>query len=207
MNPPSHHTNPQNDRELFRRISEGDEDAFRDIFHAYKKILYPVILSLVKVEADAKEILQETFLKLWLKRATLTEIESPGGWLYSVASTEALMHLRKEARYAKRLQKVGAEAMAGQAANFNDIHKDFDTKEVRTLIAEAVEKLPLRRRQVFQMSRLEGYSRKEISETLGISENTVRNQLTDAVEFIRDYITKNKSLYLPALLVWILIKK
>ncbi len=211
-NPASHHTDPESDRILVRRISEGDEDAFRDIFHNYRRTLYPVILSLVKVEADAKEILQETFLKLWLKRKTLTTIDNPGGWLYSVASMEALMHLRKEARYAKRLKNAAASGSIpgttpGPAdTNLADIHEAFDSKEVKALIAEAVDKLPLRRRQVFQMSRLEGYSRKEIAETLNISENTVRNQLTDAVEFIRDYITKNKSLYLPALLIWILIK-
>jgi RNA polymerase sigma-70 factor (family 1) len=208
LNPTSDHNSSETERALFRRISEGDEDAFRDIFHSYRKILYPVILSLVKIEADAREILQETFLKLWLKRETLTAVESPGGWLYSVASTEALMHLRKEGRYLRRLQNAAStNATATAATNLNDIHTQFDTKEVKALIAEAVEKLPARRREVFRMSRLEGYSRKEIAETLGISENTVRNQLSDAVEFIRDYITKNKSLYLPVLLVWILIKK
>lgn len=193
-------TSQANDKQLFRRISEGDEDAFREIFHSYRRTLYPVIFSLVKIEADAKEILQETFLKLWLKRETLPTIDNPGGWLYSVASTEALMHLRKEARYTKRLQKVAP------AADLIDIHEAFDSKEIKSLIAEAVNQLPARRRQVFQMARLEGYSRKEIADILNISENTVRNQLTDAVEFIRDYITRNKSLYLPALLIWILIK-
>jgi Sigma-70 region 2 len=127
----THHTDPKNDpasdKLLFRLISEGDESAFRDIFHAYRKILYPVVLSLVKVEADAKEILQETFLKLWLKRETLTEIESPGGWLYSVASTEALMHLRKESRYARRLQKAGAETRATADTDLRDIHEQFDS--------------------------------------------------------------------------------
>jgi len=187
---------PHADRALFALIATGDEEAFREIFHHYRKTLYPVILSLVKIEADAKEILQETFLKLWLKRETLPAIENPGGWLYSVASTEALMHLRKEARYSRRLQKIGAEP------ELKDIHEQFDAKEVKALINEAVEKLPARRRRVFQMSRLEGYSRKEIAATLNISENTVRNQLTEAVEFIRDYITKNKSIYLPAILIF-----
>jgi RNA polymerase sigma-70 factor (family 1) len=193
------------DKKLFLSISEGDESAFREIFHNYRRILYPVILSLVKIEADAKEIIQETFLKLWLKRETLPAVENPGGWLYTVASTEALMYLRKESRYTRRLQKVAVDGdQTGPA--LADIHEHFDRKEVKSLIQDAVEKLPTRRRQIFQMSRLEGYSRKEIAETLGISENTVRNQLTEAVEFIQDYITKNKSLYLPTLLIWIMIK-
>ncbi len=203
MNPTSNHSNPNSDKQLFLLISQGDESAFREIFHAYRRILFPVILKLVKNEADAKEIIQETFLKLWLKRETLPTVENPGGWLYHIASTESLMHLRKESRYAKRLRKVaGSPAVGGADADLIDIHEHFDRKEVKALIRDAVDKLPARRRQVFQMSRLEGYSRKEIAETLGISENTVRNQLTEAVEFIQDYIVKNKSLYLPALLIF-----
>ncbi len=190
------------DRLLFAKIASSDEQAFERIFDKYTAILYPYILELVEVEADAKEIIQEVFLKVWLKRDTLASIENPGGWLYTVAANEAYLHFRKEARYTKRLQKVAADSTAAAIdPNLSDIHEQFDTREVKTLIADAVKQLPIRRRQVFQMSRLEGYSRKEIAETLGISENTVRNQLADAVEFIQDYIIKNKSLYLPALLI------
>ena len=199
----SNHTHPHHDpaadRDLFRRIAEGDESAFRTVFHAYNRILYPYVLSVVKTEADTQEIMQETFLKLWLKRDTLAGIENPGGWLYTVADNNIKDHFKKEARYAKRLQKAGAED-----SDLSDIHEQFDSREIKDLIREAVDKLPARRRQVFQMARLEGYSRKEIAETLGISENGVRNRLVEATEFIQDYITKNKSLYLPALLILII---
>ncbi len=193
------HINTQSDRILFQKIAASDEQAFERTFDKYTAILYPYILDLVRVEADAKEIIQEVFLKVWLKRDTLPQIENPGGWLYTVVSNEAYAHFKKEARYAKRLQKVAASDPAD--LNLRDIHEQFDSREVKTLIAEAVKQLPIRRRQVFQMSRLDGYSRKEIAETLGISENTVRNQLAVAVEFIQDFIIKNRSLYLPALLV------
>jgi len=204
---------PLSDKHLFARISEGDEQAFQTVFHAYNKILYPYILSLVKIEADAKEVIQETFLQVWLKKDTLPDIENPGGWLYTLAANFSYLHLRKEARYVRRLHNVAAESAAGSnsvsgwsapATNLNDIHEAFDSKEVKALIQEAVNKLPQRRRQVFQMSRLEGYSRREIAEFLGISENTVRNQLQDAVEFIQDQIRKNSSQYLPAILIGIL---
>jgi RNA polymerase sigma-70 factor (family 1) len=199
--PPSRQgaSDPEFDRLLFRRISEGDESAFRTVFHAYNRILYPYVLSIIKIQEDAQEIMQETFLKLWLKRDTLTAIENPGGWLYTVADNNIKDHFKKEARYARRLQKAGAED-----SDLSDIHEAFDSKEIKALIREAVDKLPARRRQVFQMSRLDGYSRKEIAETLGISENGVRNRLAEATEFIQDYITKNKAHYLPAILILIL---
>jgi RNA polymerase sigma-70 factor (family 1) len=182
---------------LFARIAEGDEGAFQTVFHNYNRTLFPFILSLVKIEADAKEIIQEVFLKLWLKRESLTEIDNPGGWLYTLASNSAYDHLRKEARYARRLQTAEVAE-----SSLEDIHEQFDTKEIKALITEAVEHLPLRRRQVFQLSRFEGYSRKEIAETLNLSENTVRNHLADAVGFIQDYIKKNGPLYLPAILIF-----
>lgn len=201
----SPHPSPESDRLLFRRIAEGDESAFRSIFHSYNRILFPFVISLVKIEDDAREILQETFLKLWLKRETLSTIENPGGWLYTVADNIIKDHFKKEARYARRLQNAAAETTAASVdPNLSDFHEQFDSKEIRSLIREAVDKLPTRRRQVFQMSRLEGYTRKEIAETLGISENGVRNRLAEATEFIQDYITKNKSLYLPSLLILIL---
>ena len=190
-------TDNHNDKDMFARIAVGDEDAFQTIFHAYNRTLHPFILSLVKNETDAKEIIQEVFLKLWLKRETLPEIDNPGGWLYTVAANAAYSYLRKEARYATRLKSVADTT----DQSLEDIHESFDTKEVKALIAEAVDKLPLRRRQVFQMSRFDGFSRKEIAEKLEISENTVRNQLAEAVDFIQDYIRKNGPLYLPAILI------
>jgi RNA polymerase sigma-70 factor (family 1) len=192
----------ESDRSLFQKIAASDESAFETIFDKYTAILYPFILDLTKVEADAKEIIQEVFLTLWLKRNTLGDIENPGGWLYTIAANEAYSHFKKEARYAKRIKKLKAEAIAGSVdLNLSDIHEAFDTKEIMGLIREAANQLPLRRRQIFQLARLEGYSRREIADLLGISENTVRNQLVEAVEFVQDYIIKNRSVYLPVILV------
>ncbi len=145
-------------------------------------------------------MVQDIFLKVWLKRETLPTVENPGGWLYTVAANTAYEHLRKEARYSLHLQKISTR-LAATDPNLSDIHEQFDTKEVKALIAEAVDKLPLRRRQIFRMARLEGFSRREIAEILGISENTVRNQLTEAAEFVQDYMRRNGPLYLPLLLI------
>ena len=193
-------SDPETDRILFARIATGDESAFETLFHTHNRRLFPFVLSITKNEADTKEVIQDIFLKVWLKRETLPTVENPGAWLHTVAANAAYEHLRKEARYALRLQNVAADTRANET-NLSDIHEQFDRREIRDLIREAVDKLPARRRRVFQMARLEGYSRKEIAETLGISENTVRNQLTEAAEFVHEYILKNGPLYLPMLLI------
>ena len=188
--------NYQAEKTLFERISLGDEDAFREVFHQYNKTLFPFILSLVKSETDSREIIQEIFLKLWMNRAFLHRIDNPGGWLHTMAANNAYSFLRKEARYAMRQQLAGI----CQDDTSPDLIHQLDSRETKALICEAIEQLPLRRRQVFQLSRMEGYSRKEIAHQLNISENTVRNQLVDAISFVQDYLHKKGTLYLLVLI-------
>jgi RNA polymerase sigma-70 factor (family 1) len=181
------------DQQLFLRISEGDENAFREIFNNYNRRLYPFILSLTKSEPDAREIVQEVFLKLWLSRDRLPEIENPGGWLHAMAANAAYDHLRKTARYELRL--AGFENMQGDSND--EFWKEVEAKEAKELLKQAVSKLPLRRRLIFQLSKMEGFSRREIAEQLKISENTVRNQLAEAMEFVQEYLKGNGMVLIP----------
>jgi len=76
------------DSQLFSRIAAGDEEAFATLFHRYTPQLSPFLVSIVKSEADAREILQETFLKCWLNRDKLDGVDNPGAWLNTVACVE-----------------------------------------------------------------------------------------------------------------------
>jgi RNA polymerase sigma-70 factor (ECF subfamily) len=180
---------------LFKRIADGDETAFRQIFHHYNSKLLPVVLSLVRSETDAREVIQEVFIKIWLNRAALPEMANPGGWLYTVACNVAYDFLRSKATYQLKLRQLSTVDLD------RGLEEQLDAKYTKALIDEAVAQLPQRRRQVFQMARLEGYSRKEIAEKLDISENTVRNQLVEAVAFVQDYLERHASVYLPAVLI------
>jgi RNA polymerase sigma-70 factor (ECF subfamily) len=175
------------DLELFARISAGDEHAFRQFFHKYIEILFPFVVSLVKSDNDAREVMQDVFLKLWTQRASLSKIDNPGGWLRTVAANVAYDFLRQQARYELRLTKFEA----AQSQPDDDFWQKLDAKEAKKVVNEALRKLPFRRRQIFQLNKIEGFTRKEIAEQLNISENTVRNQLVDAVEFVQNYLRKN----------------
>ena len=184
------------DQALFELIATGNEDAFRLIFHEYNKKLYPFIFSIVRSESDAKEIIQEVFLKLWLQRATLPSIEKPAAWLHTITSNATYDFLRVQARYVLRLKKIPQTAGSG-----NFVTDQLDAKFTQAMIAEAMEQLPFKRRQVFRMARMEGMSRREIARVFNVSENTVRNQLASAMESIQDYLTQKGVLYLPVLIL------
>lgn len=185
------------DQELFAKIAQGDEDAYRIVFHAWNSRLFHTVMKLVKSEEEAEEIIQEVFLRLWLQRHTLPSIQTPGAWLHTIASNLALDSLRRKARQQTRLKVIA------ESGNFDNPEPEsqLDAKELQRLIDEAVEKLPASRRHVFILSRRQGLNRSEIAEQLNISESTVKNHLTAALKFIQDYLQNNKGLYLPAVLL------
>lgn len=186
---------PYTDQELFVRIAEGDTAAYREVFHAYNEKLLPFITAVVKSAVEAREIMQEVLLKLWVNRDKLTTIDNPCGWLHTVASNAAYDHLRKIASYELMLSR----SQSVQSNADEEFWKDINALQIRTIIHEAMLKLPPRRRQIFRMNKIEGFSRKEIANQLGISENSVRNQLLDAVSFVRDYLKKTSIILLPLL--------
>lgn len=189
------------DKELFERISEGDEKAFRKVFHAYNKILFPFVVALMKSETEAREVMQEVFLKLWLQRSTLRSVENPGGWLRTLASNHAYDHLRKQATYHRYLNEMHLQ-QPDAAGEFNDQQQ---AAQARELLRQAISRLPERRRQIFELSKLEGLSRREVANLLELSENTVRNQLAEAMDFLQRELQKNIRDFSPILL-WVLLQ-
>jgi RNA polymerase sigma-70 factor (family 1) len=189
------------DNELFQLIAEGDENAFRMIFHRYNKKFYPFILSLLKSEEDARDVIQDIFLKLWVQKDSLSAIENPGAWLRTLSSNAAYDFLRKAATY--QTKRMNLQGLTEE--NPSEFWQKWDAKETREILNEAIEKLPLRRRQIFKLSKIDGYSRKEIAEKLDISENTVRNQLVEAVDFVQTYLQQNNLSSLVSLSVLLII--
>lgn len=181
------------DRELFMQIAAGDENAFATIFHKYNRLLYPAIVKMVKSQTEAKEIVQNTFLKLWLNRQQLTEIEAPGAWLNRVAANFALNSLRDRATYDRHILIAGQS----MAADDDELELNLNARELKKLITEAVEVMPEGRQKVFTMSRYDGMSRHEIAQQLGISESTVKNQLSSSLKFIQEYLVKKHGIHLP----------
>lgn len=186
------------DRELFHRIAKGDEEAFREIFHEYNARLFNAVLKLVKLQAEAEEIIQDTFLKLWLRREHLPSLDNPVAWLHTVASNLALDALRKQARQYRKLAALRDLVEEGSMSGPED---ELEGKEIQLLIKQAVDQLPAARKEVYLLSRGRGLDRKSIALQLNISESTVKNQLNAALKSIQQHIEEKGNIYLPALVI------
>ncbi|QEC42029.1 RNA polymerase sigma factor [Pseudobacter ginsenosidimutans] len=175
------------DRELFRRIALGDEDAFRVLFHAYNKMLLPFVVKLVSGLHDPAEILQEVFLRLWKHRGKLADVENPKAYIVRIVSNEATTYMQKLARQNRLMEK----AIRQRSQDPLTPEEQIALKETARLVTNAVELLSPACRQVYILSREEQLSLPQIAEKLQLSESTVKNQLVKALKDIRLYIRKN----------------
>lgn len=175
-----------NEREILIKISEGDEKAFEVLYRHYYARLKPIVLKYIGTQVDADEILQLAFLKVWLNRESLPEINNIHAWIYKVAYREYLMAIRKQLSYEARLNGYSD---LFQGDNGQEMPKDkVSLEDIRNHIRGIVEGLSPQRRTIYEMSRNEGLKISEIAEKLSISTQTVKNVLFQVMKMIREHL-------------------
>jgi len=172
------------EKALFRQMAGGDEKAFRQLFHHYNKILQPFVLKLTRSSQAAEEVLQEVFLKVWLNRDKLAMADDPKAYLIRIVSNESMNYLRGLAKEEKLLAVV--RPMTPELAPSPE--QGLSCRETEQQIQDAVDRLPKACRDIYRMSREELMRIPEIASTLGLSNNTVKNQLVKALKSIRLHI-------------------
>lgn len=160
------------------------EHSFKCLFDNYKNRVYGYVLSISHSPYVAEEITQEIFLKLWLCRDMLDQVENIEGYIFSIARNKTLNHLRKAAHNIKLLRELQGFMTA---ANDNADEKALSA-QYNKLVQEALVSLSPQRRLVYQLSRQQGLDHEEIALHLRISRNTVKNHLVEALRSIRNYL-------------------
>lgn len=167
-------------------MAAGNETAFRQLFDYYWNHIYSVAFSMTKSVPLSEEIVQDVFLKVWLKRAHLPSISNFDGYLFMIARNHIYNVLRK-----KSVERPFVEYLE---ENFLQLSASPDeamvVKETGQLIKEAVEKLSVQQRSVYELSRNEGLNHSEIAEKLSISKLTVKSHMTKALQYIRQHLIK-----------------
>ncbi|WP_114792541.1 RNA polymerase sigma-70 factor [Niabella yanshanensis] len=190
---------------LQNEVSQGNEQAFAILFDRYHQRLFHFIVNLVKSREVAEELVMDVFLKLWLSRDMISTIENFDGFLFKIAYNKSIDFFRAAAKD-KTVADIIWERIQIPAQSYADaplLMQEYETK-----LREAIDLLPPKRRQVFDMSREDGLSHNEIADTLGISKNTVANTIVEAKQFIKSYLEKHYGLAgLVVLLAYLLKEK
>lgn len=165
------------------------EQLFQELFREYEHRLYVFIMKILRSDATAKDIIQDVFLKLWIIRSKLPEIENINAFLYRLTENRVYDHLRATATRQEYRQAIWDQI---QRANNNE-EEILEKKEFHSIIRDAIRNLPPQRRIVYLLNKDEGLKQKEIAEKLQLSPNTVRNHLAEALRQIGSYVKKNTS--------------
>jgi len=180
-----------NDNTLLIQISQGDEQAFKTLFDRYHGRLYQYIFRIVKCREVAQELVMDVFLKLWLAKDMMAEIENFDGFLFRIAYNKSVDFFRAAAKD-KQFTSLLLEKNEVPSDSFADA--PLQMREYETKLREAINLLPSQRKRIFNLTREEELTHAQIAEQLGISKNTVANTIVEARHFIRAYLVKNLDL-------------
>jgi RNA polymerase sigma-70 factor (family 1) len=172
-----------NETELLAQAASGCEKAFATLFHGYRNKIYSVAFRLTGSEFLAEEVIQDIFLKLWVKKETLPQIQDFEDYLFIMTRNHVFSALKKMARQQQLVDELQLEMPSGENTTYNRIMDD----EIEQIVRQAVELLPAQQKQIYLLSKDQELKREEIAKMLRISSETVKTHLARALRHIRAY--------------------
>lgn len=186
------------DQETLLLLSEDPVKGYRILFDKYWEVLYKIALTKLPSGEEARDMVQEVFLTLWTSKESIKAVDSLFPWLSTCLRNRIYNHY---ARNKTKLQFVqDMEGRFVEAAN--NVAERLASAELKTLIEEAIAKLPPKMQMVFRLNKEQQLSPSEIAKNLSLSVQTVKNQLYKANELVRQYIAARIE---PSILIIILL--
>jgi RNA polymerase sigma factor (sigma-70 family) len=174
-----------NEQELLKGVANGEEKAFERLFEHHRSRIYSFALRIIGDEFTAKEVVQDTFLKVWLKRQELNLVSNFGGWLYKIAERFTYNALTKTTREKTYFDQWLAEA------KYKDDHEDgnatAENRDFLSVLNQAINRLSPKQKLTYQLLKEQGFTRAEAAEKLQVSAETVKWNLDKAMSSIRAY--------------------
>ncbi len=166
--------------QIFAQIIAGDSDGLEQLFRDHYSALCRFAYQKVRDWEVAEDVVQDVFADLWRRRKQLQITTSLKSYLYTATKNRSLNHIQKEKRHSE-LQQTFVE----QVAFTEPTEPEEETDELQGRIKTAIESLPPKCREVFELSRFEGMTYQEIADEMGIAKKTVENQMGKALGLLR----------------------
>lgn len=166
---------PPTDEELIRCLQAGDEAALEYLVATYWHRLCRFVNGILVKEGGEEDVVQEAFVRLWMRRRKLRLEGSFKAFLFTLARNAAIDERRRSGR-----REALASSLDPPPPSPSPL-AEAEASELKVLADAAVAALPPRRREIFQLARVEGLTYREIAEVLGLSQQTVANQMSRAL--------------------------
>ncbi|ANH80585.1 RNA polymerase sigma-70 factor [Niabella ginsenosidivorans] len=175
--------NQYSDQELTNLLKAGDREAFNEIYFRYSSLLYHYALNILQQEDECTDALQDVFVWLWVnqKKLNITCLKAYLMAAVKYKLTRVILASKKRAELLSRTYALKEMAVEEDS---------IEIKELKAAINDFVNNLPQRAKEIYQMSREQYLSNKEIASRLGITEKTVENQMTINLKKLKLHLGK-----------------
>ena len=183
------------ENKLLLELSQGSELAFTNMYNQYKNIVYSTAFRITKSKIQSEEAVQDIFLKIWQNRESLTEINNFENYIYIISRNHLFNSIKKIARETNLISEISANENS-----FIDTDNSIKDEQYNTILNQIVDQLPPQQQKVYKMAKWDGLSHQKIGENLGISTETVKKHMSQALKFIRLKISPYMNMFMTLFL-------
>ncbi|MGN6420406.1 MAG: RNA polymerase sigma-70 factor [Pseudobacter sp.] len=185
-----------NEEQLLKRLAAGDDIAFNTIYEQYQQSVFAFAFYLTKSKELSEEVVQEVFVRVWEKKEQLPENLLILPYIKRMTQNLVLDLFRKAGREQALQQKL-QDAMSNLFSHPDD---QLQEKELRRIYRQGIDLLPPQKKIIYTLHRDDLLSYEQIALKLGLSPNTVRNHMAQAIRSVRDHVNRHSAL-LPVVIL------
>ena len=169
------------DNQLVDLVKSGDERAFAEIYERYWGLIFHHVLKMTGDRDETQDLVQELFTNLWLQVEHIESGTNISGYLYVSARNKVINLIRHDKIKKDYLSSLSTFDTHHQ----NSVLEQLSAKDLSIAIEKEIQNLPFKMREIFELSRKQYQSHKEIADKLHISDKTVKKQIHNAIKILR----------------------
>ena len=188
--------NPNSDQsKLLYELSHGNELAFTKLYNEYKNVVFSTALKITKSRMLAEEVVQDVFLKIWQNHENLAEITNIENYLFIISRNHIFDMIKKIARDTSLVVDSNYKS-----TSTNDTEDAIKDDQYNIILNQIVGQLPPQQQKIYKMAKWDGLSHQKIGEDLGISTETVKKHMAQALKFVRTKISPYMNMFMTLFL-------
>jgi RNA polymerase sigma-70 factor (family 1) len=180
---------------LLYELSQGNELAFTKLYNEYKNVVFSTALKITKSRILAEEVVQDVFLKIWQNHKNLTEITNIENYLFIISRNHIFDMIKKIARDTSLVVDSNYKN-----TSTNDTEDAIKDDQYNIILNQIVDQLPPQQQKIYKMAKWDGLSHQKIGEDLGISTETVKKHMAQALKFVRTKISPYMNMFMTLFL-------
>ena len=175
----------QIETDILIQCQNGNRDAFRNVVQTYQRLVFSLALKMLADEDEAKDVVQETFIRVWQKIGDYDVRRPFATWLYTIASRLCIDRIKRGRRL---VPMPDDESVLHRFAAETDNQRTLENREWVSIVRLMVADLSPKQRLVFTLCQLEGLSSDEVEQITGLSARQVKSNLYAARQTIREQL-------------------